>query len=200
MEAVPIKFYLDRRSRESSNISGDPQRVDIQAAVEVWHQKGIMEGLEQAKASCEAAVAKQRDECKLMIEAARKAWSETDSASLARQIESAADAIKLDIADAVARILKPLVAQALIGQALAKLASEIDKLLSRDDAIQLKISGPADLVSELRKRIPPHTAVTFLVGDKSEVTVFANKTVIETRLGEWLARIGVDSHAQEQEG
>jgi hypothetical protein len=199
METLPIGLYLDRKSRESMGISGNPNRIDIQAATEVWYQKGIEDGMEQARASCDAAIAKQQEECQLSIEAARRLWSETESGSLARQIESAAAAIKADIADAAARVLKPLVAQAIIGQALAKLASEIEKLLSHDDAINLKISGPADLVSELRKQIPPQTAVTLLAGDKPEITVFANKTVIETRLSEWLARVGVDSHAKEQE-
>ena len=106
---------------------------------------------------------------------------------------------KTDIADVVARILRPLVGQKLAEEALAKLAQEIDKLLSSEDAIHLKISGPADLVFELRKNIPPNAIVTVLTGDKPEVTVIANKTVIETRLGEWLARVGVVSNGPERE-
>ena len=106
--------------------------------------------------------------------------------------------IKTDIADAVARILRPLVAQKIVDEALAKLVHEIEKLLSFEDAIHLKISGPADLVFELRKNIPSNAIVTVLAGDKPEVTVIANKTVIETRLSEWLARVGVDSNGQER--
>jgi hypothetical protein len=200
MEPVPIGFFLDRRSRESAGISGDPNRLDIQAATEVWYQKGLIEGAQQAKAECDAALATREQECKFWIEAARKSWAESEGASLARQIGGAASALKAEIASLAASILRPLIARELADQALAKLAFEIEKLLSHDDAIQLKISGPADLVFELRKRIPQHAIVTVVEGDKPEVTVFANKTVIETRLSEWLARIGVDSHAQEQEG
>ncbi|MGO8952844.1 MAG: hypothetical protein ACLQF2_05820 [Rhodomicrobium sp.] len=197
MEAIPIAYYLDRKSRESAGVSGDPNRLDIKAASDVWFQEGFREGMQQAKTSCDAAVASREEECKLWIEAARKDWSETEGASLAREIERAAAGIKADIADAAARILRPFVAAKLADEALAKLAIEIEKLLSQEDAIHLKISGPADLVSELRKRIPPHVAVTVLVAEKPEVMVFANKTVIETRLGEWFARIGVNSHVQE---
>ncbi|MGO9461508.1 MAG: hypothetical protein ACLPWS_08745 [Rhodomicrobium sp.] len=197
MEAIPIAYYLDRKSRESGGVSGDPNRLDIKAASDVWFQEGFREGMQQAKTSCDAAVASREEECKLWIEAARKDWSETEGASLAREIERAAAGIKADIADAAARILRPFVAAKLADEALAKLAIEIEKLLSQEDAIHLKISGPADLVSELRKRIPPHVAVTVLVAEKPEVMVFANKTVIETRLGEWFARIGVNSHVQE---
>ena len=118
---------------------------------------------------------------------------------LGQQIADAAATIKTDISDAVARILRPLVAQKIVDEALAKLAHEIEKLLSFEDAIHLKISGPADLVFELRKSIPSNAIVTVQAGDKPEVTVIANKTVIETRLSEWLERVGVDSHGQERE-
>ena len=118
---------------------------------------------------------------------------------LAQQIADATSSLKTEIADAVARILRPLAAQKLVDEALAKLVQEIEKLLSFEDAIHLKISGPADLVFELRKNIPSNAIVTVLAGDKPEVTVVANKTVIETRLGEWLARVGVDSNGQERE-
>ncbi len=106
--------------------------------------------------------------------------------------------IKTDIAEAVARVLRPVVAQKLAEEALAKLAHEIEKLLSSEDAIHLKISGPEDLVFELRKHIPSNATVTVLAGEKPEVTVIANKTVIETRLGEWLARVEGDSNGEEE--
>ena len=199
MAGVPITFYLERKSREKSGVSGEASALDIQTATEIWYDKGLREGMEQAKAACDAKLAAREEECKHWIEAARKAWTVTEGAVLARQIAGAASSLKTDIADAVARILRPLVGQKLAEEALAKLAQEIDKLLSSEDAIHLKISGPADLVFELRKNIPPNAIVTVLTGDKPEVTVIANKTVIETRLGEWLARVGVVSDGQEGE-
>jgi hypothetical protein len=199
MVAVPISSYLERKRREKAGVSANPTPLDIQAATEVWYEKGFREGMTQAQAGYDAELARRQEEYELRVEATRKSQAETEGAALARQIEDAVSALKADIADAAARILRPVVAQKLIGEALAKLSSEIEKLLSHDDAINLKISGPAGLVLELRKRIPPNAAVTVLAGEKHEVTVFADKTVIETRLGEWLERIGVDGRAREQE-
>ncbi len=199
MVAVPITFYLERKGRESAGLSGEPAQLGIQTATEVWYEKGFMEGLAQAKTSCDAALARREEECKLSMEGARKSWSEAEGAALAALIANSASALKTDIADTVARILRPLVAQKLTAEALAKLASEIENLLSYDDAIHFKVSGPADLVLELREHIRANAVVTVAAGDKPEVTVFANKTVIETRLSEWLARIGVYGRAQEQE-
>ncbi len=199
MAGVPIAKHLERKSRESAGLSGDPTLLGIQTATEIWYEKGFREGMEHAKAACDAKLAAREDQCKLWVEAARKAWTETESALLAQQFANAASTIETDIADAVARILRPLAKQVLVEEALAKLAHEIEKLLSFEDAIHLKISGPADLVFELRKNIPSNAIVTVLAGDKPEVAVIANKTVIETRLSEWLARIGVDSNGREGE-
>jgi hypothetical protein len=199
MVAVPITFYLERRSRENAGLSNAPSSVDIQTATEIWYEKGFKEGMEHAKAACDAKLAAREEECKQWIEAARKVWTEAEGAVLGRQIADATACLKTDIADAVARILRPLAAQKLADEALSKLVQEIEKLLSFEDAIHLKISGPADLVFELRKNIPSNAIVTVLAGDKPEVTVVANKTVIETKLGEWLARVGVDSDVQEGE-
>jgi hypothetical protein len=190
MVAVPISFYLERRSREGAGVTGEPNQDDIRTATEVWYEKGFKEGVEHAKSSCDTKIAAREDECKQWIVDARKNWSEVQGTLLAQQIANATAAIKTDIADTVGRILAPLVQQKLVEEALAKLIQEIEKLLSSEDAIHLKISGPADLVFELRKHIPSDIGVTVLAGDKPEVTVVANKTVIETKLSEWLACVG----------
>lgn len=197
MVAVPITFYLERRSREHAGLSGGPSQIDIQTATEIWHEKGFREGMEHAKAACDAKLAAREEECKHWIETARRAWTEAEGAALAAQIADAASQIKSDISEAVARVLRPVAAQKLAEEALAKLAHEIEKLLSFEDAIHLKISGPEDLVFELRKHIPSNATVTVLAGEKPEVTVIANKTVIETRLGEWLACVEGNNHGEE---
>jgi hypothetical protein len=199
MVAVPLSFYLTRKNRESAGVSATPATIDIQSSTEVWYDKGFMEGMEHAKFSCDAKLAAGEEECRLWLENARKVWVEAEGVRLGQQIATATATIKTDISDAVARILRPLAVQKLADEALVKLAHEIEKLLSSEDAIHLKISGPPDLVFELRKNIPSNAMVTVLAGDKPEVTVIANKTVIETRLSEWLERIGVDSHGQERE-
>ncbi|MFZ1110044.1 MAG: hypothetical protein WAN43_17060 [Rhodomicrobium sp.] len=200
MEAVPLTLFLARRDRDYEDLSGIPKPIDIQAATEAWYEKGLVEGMEKARAACDAAIAKKEEECRANMEQARRAWARTEGAQLAQQIGQGLEALKAEIEAGLVRVLTPLMAQSLIDEALAKVAVEIGKLLLDDDAIKLKIFGPSDLVSQLSKRIPPSVAVALTAKDQPEVTVFANKTVIETRLTEWLARLGVHSHAEDQEG
>ena len=200
MTAVPLTLYLARRDRTDDNPRGGPNALEIRAANEACYQKGLMEGMEKAKEACEAAITQKEEDCKFRIEQARKTWAETQAAVLAQQTADAIANLKSEIGETVARILRPLVERRLVEEALAKLAIEIGELTSDDDAIRLKISGPSDLVSQLSRQIPPSVPLTTIAGDYPEVTVFANKTVIETRLNEWLACVGVNSHASAEEG
>jgi hypothetical protein len=199
MTVVPLTLFLARRDRNQSDPSG-PEVPDIRAATEAWYQKGIAEGMEKAKEASESVVARKEEECKARLVQARRSWSQTQAVLLAQLTTSAIARLKNEIEETVARILRPLVEKALVEDALSKFAIEIGKLLSDDDAIKLKISGPADLISQLGDLIPQNVPVTIVEGDTPEVTVFANKTVIETTLREWLECIGVDSHAPEEEG
>ncbi len=200
MAVVPLTLYLARRDRNHDDFSGSPNVPDIRAATEAWYQKGLAEGMEKAKEACEAAIAQKEEAFKSRFDQARRSWSQTQSALLAQLTANAIASLKSEIEETVARILTPLVEKALAEDALSKFAIEIGKLLSDDDAIKLKISGPSDLVSQLSDLIPQNVPVTIIGGDAPEVTVLANKTVIETRLKEWLDCTGVESHASEEKG
>ena len=200
MTVVPLTLFLARRDRNHDDHSGGPELPDIRAATEAWYQKGIAEGMEKAKEASEAAIARMEEEYKSRLDQARRSWSQTQAALLAQQTAGAIAGLKSEIEETVARILRPLVERTLVEDALSKFAIEIGKLLSDDDAIRLKITGPSDLVSQLSNLLPQNVPVTIIEGDTPEVTVFANKTVIEARLNEWLECTGVDSHASEEEG
>ena len=200
MTVVPLTLFLARRDRNHDDLSGSPELPDIRAATEAWYQKGIAEGMEKAKEASEAAIARKEEECKSRLDQARRSWSQTHAALLAQQTAGAIAGLKSEIEETVARILRPLVEKTLVEDALSKFAIEVGKLLSDDDAIRLKITGPSDLVSQLSNLLPQNIPVTIIEGDTPEVTVFANKTVIEARLTEWLECIGVDSHAPDKEG
>jgi hypothetical protein len=199
MEGVPLTLFLARRDRSHEDHAGRLEPADVQAATEAWYQKGLVDGMEKARASCDAELAAQQEDFNSRLDDQRRTWSETESAVLADHTSRAVDALQAEIEGTLAGILKPLLAQNLIEEALAKLAIEIGKLLSDDDAIKLKIFGPSDLVGRLKDRMQTTASVTVTARDQPEVAVFANKTVIETRLNEWLACIGVNSHAEEQE-
>ncbi len=200
MAVVPLTTFLARRDGTSTEGSGVTHLQAIREAAEAAYQKGMAEGIERAKQVCEAALAQNENEFKSRLDQMRRTWVQKQGALLARQSGDALASLKSEIEETVARILRPFVAKALLEEALSKLAIEIEKLLSEDNAIQLKITGPADLISELKNLIPNNAPVTVLEGDAPEVTVFANKTVIETRLNEWLDCIGVDSHVSEENG
>ena len=200
MAVVPLTLFLSRRDGSHGDLPSGSKVPDIRAATEASYQKGLAEGMERARVACETAIARKEDDYRSRLDLARSNWSQMQGAALAQQTAGAIASLKSEIEETVARILRPIVEKALVEEALSKLAIEIGKLLSDDDAIRLRVSGPSDLVSQLSRLIPQNIPVTVTEGDTPEVTVFANKTVIETRLTEWLDCVGVESHASQEEG
>lgn len=199
MAAVPLTLYLARRDGPVETADDQKRETEQRAAVEAAYQRGLREGRESANAACDAVITEKEQDLAQFIEEARRNWASLESAVLAQRIEDAVAAAKAEIAETAARILKPLVENALAEEALSKLVTEIGKLLSDGDAIKLKISGPADLIEKVNARLGQTLAATADAGDAPEVKVFANRTVIEARLTQWLDCTGVDSHAPEEE-
>jgi len=137
----PPYLFLERKHRELTGASAIPTAEDIQTTTEIWYEKGFREGTEHVKASCDAKLEVKEQECKAWIESARTVWAEAEGARLAQAARRCGGKHQTDISNAVARILGPLAAQKLVDEALAQLAHEIDKLLSSEDAIHLKIQS-----------------------------------------------------------
>ena len=158
MEAVPLMAYLARRDRDYDEVSRHPKPVDVQAATEAWYDKGLADGRQKAKGDCDEAIRRHEEESKAKLDRARKIWAETESAALARQTASAIAALKAEIEDGVARILRPLLEKRLVDEALTKLAIEMGKLLSDDDAIKFqdfRSAGPRFPVERSHPRTRP---------------------------------------------
>lgn len=197
---VPLTLYLARKDGDANAPSAKPPtQADIDAASEAAYRKGFDAGVAQAKVDCDAALARKEAELNERLAEARKDWSQSEGAVLSQRILDAIAALRDEIEATAARILRPFLANALAEEAIVKLAGEIEKLLSDEDAIRLRVSGPADLVAKLSERLPSIVTFTAATGEAPEVTVYANKTVIETNLTEWLECIGVDGHASCEE-
>ena len=96
--------------------------------------------------------------------------------------------LQSEIADGVARILKPFLVLSLRDQVLDAL-SETMRTVLKDDKPLLKVSGPEDLLEALRERMGQDEAsISYEAAPAVEVSVVADHTVIETRLKAWIDR------------
>jgi hypothetical protein len=109
---------------------------------------------------------------------------------LSGQIASGLSSVEEKIAESVAHILKPFLIAELRRQAIDELLEAVRGLLSKGHGINLEISGPDDLIEVLRNRLPAEGApVRFSASEGCDVRVVADQTILETRLGTWVAKI-----------
>jgi hypothetical protein len=98
--------------------------------------------------------------------------------------------IEAEIAAAVARLLKPVLADHAGKDAIAILGAALNQLLMQRPGVKVRISGRADLIEKLGQRFPRLAGAEFVAGESADIRVEADQTVIETCLAAWVAKLG----------
>ena len=94
------------------------------------------------------------------------------------------------MADTTARILKPFLGAELQRRAIADLVESLTVLRAQEKAAVISVSGAADLLEALRARLEGKLDnVAYQPSQACDVRVTVGQTVLETRLGAWMARI-----------
>lgn len=146
----------------------------------------------RAEADVECARLRAEDRARFDEELAehRRSWAETEGEQLARQVTEAVTNLEVRIADTAARAIGPFLALPLRTKALSELGTTILSLIADREHPTLQISGPQDLLDQLRAHLGDSAAaISFQVGETTDVRVTANSTVIETQLRAWLDRL-----------
>ena len=75
-------------------------------------------------------------------------------------------------------------------KAIADLAENLSALRAREKSADIAVSGAVDLLQALRARLEGKVGnVTYHRSDVCDLRVTVGQTVLETRLGAWMARI-----------
>jgi hypothetical protein len=198
MNAAPIARYLleldaDDDARATAAFrptAGKPSTASKAAMVEEAHAKGF----ESGKAAAEAQIAGKLEERDALhrkeLASARDAWVQLEGGRLAEQLVKGLEELEARLADTTARILKPFLATELHRRAIDDLVESLTVIRARDKATVIDVSGAADLLEALRTRLAGKLDnVTYHPSQACDVRVAVGQTVLETRLGAWMARI-----------
>ena len=197
MNAVPIARYLleldvadDARAAFASRPGVGKSTAGKATMVEEAHPKGF----ESGKAAAEAQIAGQLEELDALhrkeLSSAREAWAQLESERLAEQLVKGFSELEARLADTTARILKPFLAAELHRRAIADLAESLTALRAQEKTAVIDVSGAADLLQALRARLEGKLDnVAYRPSQGSDVRVTVGETVVQTRIGAWMARI-----------
>jgi hypothetical protein len=198
MSAAPIARYLleldvgdDASAASASRPSaGKPSTAGKAAMIEEAHAAGF----ESGKAAAEAQMAGKLEEWEALhrkeLASAREAWTHQEGGRLAEQLVKGLEELEARLADTTARILKPFLAEELQRRAIADLVESLTVLRTQDKAAVISVSGAADLLEALRARLDgKFDNVAYHPSQTCDIRVTVGQTVLESRVGAWMARI-----------
>lgn len=170
----------------------EPQETaeDRQAELDAARESGRAEGDAAAREECAAELEEERRAHQQELAAARQKWADEESVALKSALAAGVAEIEEQLAQAVGRVLSHFVIDALRSQMMTELVETLGVLIGSNEAIAIKIDGPADLLASLRGALDEtHANITYEVTESVDVSVKAERTVIETQLSAWIAAI-----------
>lgn len=201
MKAAPIAKYLTHFGRDAE-VPTAPERVVALRPGAVDTAERHARALEQARADGEAAgraAALREQEARSVAEAEsfavrllaeREAWRETEAERLAASFAGALAEREQALAAQIARLLTPFIGARMADEVWRSLCAAVDGLMAQGAAATLRADGPADLVEALRTRCAAlGVTIEARESDKADVTIRSDDSVVETRLGAWIAML-----------
>jgi hypothetical protein len=177
---------IPSRPQEVIEIPAEDPLLQIEAARET----GRAEGMEAAREEFAAELETERQLHRQQLEAARRKWSDDESTALSASLAAGLAEIEARLAEGLSRVLLPFVIDALRVQMIGELSETIAVLLGNNEAVAIKVNGPADLLDMLRAKLAGASAsIDYEVTESVDVNVRIEQTMIETQLSAWIARI-----------
>jgi len=163
-----------------------PPEPDIEEQLAQAYHRGVQEGLDAGKSEAATARALERAELQKRAVIEKLDFQMNEYARLSETLTAGFAELERRVAQAAARVLKPLLIEAVAGQIVEELSENVARL-TRAGAIGLvKVRGPERLLSALKEKIEALAVDVEYVEDAGvEITVSAQSTEIRSELASW---------------
>lgn len=185
VEAGPeIEPFLPRAAAAARPV--EDREALIAAAEARGREQGRAAALEEWSAQAAHERAAQQALFEEGLAQARRDWTETQGETLAAGFDAAMRALDAALSERVARLIAPVLGQALQRRTLDELGAALRRILAEPQRPAVRVRGPEDLLAALSARLGGHAAgIAFEADAGPEVGVSAGETVIETELAAW---------------
>lgn len=154
------------------------------------YSKGFEAGSAFARSEAAREIEAERARSAQHLTEARKSWARDEAERLAHAFDMAIAQAETRICDALARVLRPVLEEEARNGVVRVFAQNVRTLLGDPNAMRMSISGPADLLADLRLQLGELSdRITFIENQAPEVTLVAGETRLETQLDAWLRLI-----------
>ncbi len=190
MTAIPLaRFLVDFGTDGDRVADGVRAEAGASARVAESHARGFAEGKAAAEAEFVARFEAQHQDFEQRLAMARQGWAAAEGNALGEALLRAVSELETRLAETTARILRPFLETKIREAAVAELVTAIEAILTRDKAAQVEITGRDDLLDVVRTRLAVKVQATYASSEAGDIRVTIDQTVLETRLGAWMAAI-----------
>lgn len=178
-------------SGAESNNPGQPanniSEEELAARIATAHSLGMVKGGENARAEIAQELNELRASHRNELETARKIWVEEASDQSIRLIGKALADLEAGISQSLQQVLAPFIGKLIPLAAMAELEEILESALKDDFKGSLFLSGPEDLVAELKTRLKQRE-IDVIVEPLSgtELKARGGNFSITTRIKDWI--------------
>lgn len=157
--------------------------------VEAERRRAFAEG--RAEAGAELAFEHQREIAELKarhaeeLEALTRRLEEEVARKLAEGFGAMTERLALAIGDQAARVLAPVLDEALRREAIENLAAMLRQGLAEGEGLAITVRGPLALFEALQAQLPETTVFRHVESGDVDLTVEMGETILVTRLAAW---------------
>lgn len=167
----------------------DSDTEALSARLAEAYRKGEEAGRAAVCSGHEQELAGLRENMAARLVEERERWTTEEGDRLAAELKAGIDEVEIRIAAQLANILAPFLSTKLCEAMVQDVSALISKMLSTGKHVQLRISGPEDLLDRVRDMLGPMPPrIEWEVNDKTDICVSVDETLIETDIERWLRR------------
>jgi hypothetical protein len=188
-ESAPLVRPLDATAFAPRGAPPPPPpepEVDMEAKFSEAYHRGVQEGLDAGKAEAATARALERADLQKRAVIEKLDFQMNEYARLSESLANGFSELERRVAEAAARLLKPLLVQSVAKQVVEELAENVARLTRAGGVGLLKVRGPEALLSALKSKVEALAVdVEYVEVEGVEITVTAQSTEIRSELRSW---------------
>ena len=173
-----------------SNAKAQPPKPAAPPMDDDAYQRGLSAGYATARAEYERKLNDEKEKFDVRLGEERNDLLNETAARIADSIEEVGKQIEARIAGVTARILEPLISNAVQRQAAASFVEKLSSITGDSRRPLLRITGPSEMIELVRSKLGARLiAVELRAEPVAEVSVIVDQTVLETQVKIWAERL-----------
>lgn len=168
----------------------EPENIGQEDLTETAYRRGFDEGTRLAEESIATQLKALQEEHQAQIQELRDTTDRHYAEMLAEGLQKEFIGLEQRLAASLSNLLGPLVEERLSEIVVGSFASTLKNLWDREQALSIKVQGPASLLERLVEQLGPEASrIETEEAATGDLQVVLNDTLVESQLSNWLSMI-----------